>query len=143
MASQNKQKAKSIVTRLILNSDMSLHNKNLITLKELNQKGTFNAKESEHKWLLMEQIFHACDIGNSCSQFDNYLSWNALLVCEFTEQVQLEKENGLEVTQFLIFKDAGDIYRDQLWFVGNLVQPLWKEIINIVPDLAYIETVIT
>ena len=31
--------------------------------------------------MLMEQIFHACDIGNSCTQFDNYLSWTALLVC--------------------------------------------------------------
>ena len=39
-----------------------------------------------------------------------------------------------------IFKDATDLYQDQLWFVGNLVQPLWKQIIDICPDLNYLDT---
>lgn len=42
----------------------------------------------------MEQIFHVCDIGNSCSQFENYINWNALVACEFVEQTQLEEANG-------------------------------------------------
>jgi hypothetical protein len=92
--------------------------------------------------MLMEQIFHACDIGNSCSSFDNYLSWNALLVCEFTEQVQMEETQGLEVTKFLIFKNSADILRDQLWFVGNFVQPLWREITTICPNLSYLDSII-
>ena len=47
----------------------------------------------------------------------------------------LEEQNGLEVTKFLIFKDVNDLYKDQLFFVGNLVQPLWKELGSICPDL--------
>ena len=87
--SNNKLRAKNIITRLILNTDMVLHSKNLDKLKSLTRSNEFNPKHNqEHKWvsyisiqLLMEQIFHACDIGNSCTEFNNYLSWNALLVC--------------------------------------------------------------
>ena len=90
----------------------------------------------------MEQLFHACDIGNSTAQFDNYMSWTSLLVCEFSEQVKLEEKNNLEVTKFLIFKGVKDIYKDQLWFVSNLVQPLWKELTSICPNLNYIDSII-
>ena len=52
--SKNKMKAKQIVTRLILNTDMSFHNKNLDILKELNQKKEFDTRHNEHKWVDME-----------------------------------------------------------------------------------------
>ena len=47
------------------------------------------------------------------------------------------------MTKFLVFKDVGDLYKDQLFFVGNLVQPLWKELSLICPDLEYIPKIIT
>ena len=47
------------------------------------------------------------------------------------------------MTKFLVFKDVGDLYKDQLFFVGNLVQPLWKELSLICPDLEYISKIIT
>lgn len=28
----------------------------------------------------------------------------------------------------MIFRDAIDVYKDQLFFIGYIVQPLWKQI---------------
>lgn len=44
---------------------------------------------------MMEQVFHACDIGNPSLKFDNYISWAALLSYEFNEQANLEQSLGL------------------------------------------------
>ncbi len=90
----------------------------------------------------MEQIFHACDIGNPCNDYDNYIGWAALLSYEFDQQAKLEKMRGMEVTQSFIFHDYSSLYKDQVWFLGNIVQPIWKEISNIFPVLiAYPEQV--
>lgn len=42
----------------------------------------------------------------------------------------------------MVFKEGKEVLKDQLWFVGNLVQPLWKEIGLICPDLAFLEETI-
>ena len=51
--SVDKSKAKKIVTRLILNTDMSFHNKNLSSFHEAWNTKQINPKQnSEHKWVL-------------------------------------------------------------------------------------------
>jgi len=53
-ASTNRQRAKNIITRLILNTDMSLHNKNLDKLKKLTFNNDFDPKRNyEHKWVTL------------------------------------------------------------------------------------------
>ena len=34
-------------------------------------------------------MFHACDIGNSTQEFDDYMDWTALLSHEFHQQTKL------------------------------------------------------
>lgn len=43
---------------------------------------------------------------------------------------------GLEVTRCFIFKNMNSLYSDQEWFLGTIVQPLWKEISDIFPNLS-------
>ncbi len=81
-------------------------------------------------------MFHACDIGNPCIDFDNYISWAALLSYEFNEQTVLEKENNVEVTEMLRYKDLTGFYKGQTGFISIffymvdfMVLPLWKEIV--------------
>lgn len=49
-ASKDKTKAKSIITRLILNTDMAFHNKNLEKLKLINRHSDFK-KNKDLKWV--------------------------------------------------------------------------------------------
>ena len=88
----------------------------------------------------MEQIFHACDIGNSTGEFQNYISWAALLSAEFRQITTLQANSGLQPTKSFMFKEPNQLYDDQVWFVGTFVQPLWKEIIDVCPDLAYLSS---
>ena len=76
----------------------------------------------------MEQLFHACDIGNPSLEFDTYISWAALLTYEFQEQVALEEVRQVDVTTSFIYHDLSTLYKDQVWFLGNLVYPIWKEL---------------
>lgn len=43
---------------------------------------------------------------------------------------------GLEVTRCFVFKNMNSLYSDQEWFLGTIVQPLWKEISDIFPNLS-------
>jgi hypothetical protein len=83
----------------------------------------------------MEQIFHACDIGNPCQQYDSYISWAALLSHEFNEQAKLEASLGLDPTPPFVYSGLSGLYRDQIWFLGSIVQPFWREIVLICPNL--------
>ena len=53
---------------------------------------------------VIEQLFHACDIGNSTQNFPNYISWAALLSHEFNEQYKEEIRLNLEPTMSFQFK---------------------------------------
>ena len=84
---------------------------------------------------VLEQVFHACDIGNPCLDFDQYISWSSLLTYEFNEQARLEKEYNLEVTDFLVYKGKKQFFKGQLGFISRyfsikdgLVFPQWKEL---------------
>lgn len=83
----------------------------------------------------MEQLFHACDIGNPCLDYDNYVAWAALLSFEFDAQTRLEEKLGLEVSRGLVYRGLSSLYCDQEWFLGSIVQPLWREITDLLPNL--------
>lgn len=83
---KDKMRAKEIVTRLILSTDMAFHSKNLDKFKQIRKQPHFDIKKNnEHKWIAIGQVFHACDIGNPCTDYTNYIAWGALLSHEFSE----------------------------------------------------------
>lgn len=81
----------------------------------------------------MEQIFHGCDIGNPCLGYDNYISWVALLSHEFNEQAKQEQINSIEVTASFVYTNHTGLYKDQVWFLGEMVWPLWQELTLVCP----------
>lgn len=46
----------------------------------------------------MENLVHACDIGNGLLPNEEYLTWGGLLTYEFNEQTKLEAANNVPVT---------------------------------------------
>jgi cAMP-specific phosphodiesterase 4 len=83
----------------------------------------------------MEELFHACDIGNPCLDYDNYMGWAALLAFEFDAQTRTEEKLDLVVSRELVYRGMGSFYSGQEWFLGSIVQPLWKEIADLRPNL--------
>lgn len=76
----------------------------------------------------MENLIHACDIGNSLLPSEEYMNWGALLTYEFNEQAKIEASKNVAVTEFLKDKGLIGFYNDQIQFLGTFVIPLWKEI---------------
>lgn len=46
----------------------------------------------------MENLIHACDIGNSLLPSEEYMNWGALLTYEFNEQAKIEASKNVAVT---------------------------------------------
>ena len=76
--------------------------------------------------MIMEQIIHACDIGNACYDFEQLQKWSALLSCEFAELAAMEQQAGLEITKMLIIPDEASLYKDQIGFISTFTLPLWR-----------------
>lgn len=67
-------------------------------------------------------IVHACDIGNSCLDFPDYISWAKLVVQEFQTQTECEKRNCLKESEFMKFKGRETFVKDQISFASNLIR---------------------
>jgi hypothetical protein len=80
-------------------------------------------------------LFHACDIGNSCLNFDNYLNWSVLISYELDQEVAREKELGLTVTTYLEYEGLCKFYQNQVNFCNGLALPLWRELSLVFPGL--------
>ncbi len=48
----------------------------------------------------------------------------------------MEKIYEVEVTKSFEYKNFITLYNDQVWFVGKIVYPLWKELCLYLPDLS-------
>lgn len=75
----------------------------------------------------MESIIHACDIGNPCLEYSNYMNWAALLTIEFDTQHKEEVQQGLELTPMLQYVDKTAFFKGQIGFCKHFVLPLWKQ----------------
>ncbi len=48
----------------------------------------------------------------------------------------MEKNYLLEETKSFEYKNYSTLYNDQVWFVGKIVYPLWKEVSLHLPELS-------
>lgn len=109
--------AKRLFNQLILATDIMAHTKSLKKLKNLSGNN-LKVSTAMEKEVIMENVFHACDIGNPALEFNNYMNWSILLAHEFNNQAELERSQGLEVTPNFAFRDMKAHYQGQIGFIG-------------------------
>jgi len=143
-----KTQFRDLATSVILATDMSKHNKLLQKftesvkatteyrqLKASNQTTdsaleakAFLMERPQDKKRILKNIVHACDIGNPGQKYENYIFWAAFISNEFDYQTKKEEKRGVEVTTFMKYKDSPSFYGGQIFFIKNLVLPLWEQI---------------
>lgn len=64
-------------------------------------------------------MFHGCDIGNSCLEYNQYLNWAVLLSYEFNDQAEREVLLNLEVTPYLRYESNTSFFRGQIGFMST------------------------
>jgi hypothetical protein len=103
------------IIEVILATDIANHF-SLVQQFQTTQPSQFQKNDN----MLSGYIAHCGDLGNSCLDYDNYLTWAKLVTQEFHDQTISETKNGLKVTQFMVYRSLGNMLEDQIGFVGEL-----------------------
>ena len=120
----------------VLSTDMSHHNESLDFMKNhLNENNRNIEFIEKNRQKYMNLIIHSADISNPTKNFNVYYKWAKLVVEEFYQQGDKEKELGL-----LCSYDRNKItlYKNQLGFIDFIEIPFFRQFIKVFPKLDYL-----
>jgi hypothetical protein len=125
------------VINMVLATDMTKH---FIKLGELNgrlsEPGSFPDREKpKDKELMMNMVVHACDMCNPSKETHIAVKWTTLVMTEFFEQGDKEREHGFTCSQFMDRRTT-NIGTCQVGFIDFLVLPLYQSMVQVLPGLA-------
>lgn len=83
-------------------------------------------------------LLHAADLSNPTRPFTTSKAWAERVSEEFNAQGKKEKENGIPVSTFLLSHDLKSFVKNELFFSGHIVFPMWKELVRLYPTMSHI-----
>ena len=120
----------------VISTDMSYHNKSLNFMKSYLQENNKNnefIEKNEQEY--MNLVIHAADISNPTKKFDVYYKWAELVVDEFYQQGDKEKELGLQCS---CDRNKISLYKSQLGFIDFIEIPFFSQFVQVFPKLEYL-----
>lgn len=152
----NREDLKTFKKRLIgciLSTDMAKHAEDLSRMKskleltgvkkdlanahllldQTDGKTMFNSQQQ-----VMELALHAADCSvPSRPDFDTVRKWTYLLFDEFFTQGDMEMKQNLDVS-FLCDRHTTNVAKSQNGFISFIVQPLFSQVVDVMPNLGYL-----
>ena len=117
----------------VLTTDMSNHKKSLDFMNKcLNEN---NQIQEDDKQNYMNLIVHSADISNPTKTFDIYYKWAELVVEEFYQQGDKEKELGLNCS---CDRNKISLYKSQLGFIDYVEIPFYTLFVKVFPKLNFL-----
>lgn len=104
-------------------------------------------RANQDKWIInsvSEQLnygkilLHAADMSNPTRVFPVSRAWAELVSEEFNAQGVMEKAAGIPVSTFLLCHDLKSFVKNELFFSGHIVFPMWKELVRLFPSMSHI-----
>lgn len=83
-------------------------------------------------------LLHAADLSNPTRPFATSRAWAERVSEEFNAQGKNEKDNGIPVSTFLLSHDLKSFVKNELFFSGHIVFPMWKELVILYPSMGHI-----
>jgi hypothetical protein len=139
------------IIECVLATDMTLHNKEFSYMKikletfnikngkniekifdNLDNIGIFNTQQE-----FLNTLIHTADISNPTKPLHIYEIWSGLVMEEFWNQGDKEKEMGLTVS-FLCDRASTNVAAAQLGFMDGIVFPLIQVVVNFFPGLQFL-----
>lgn len=74
---------------------------------------------------MLENLVHCADLSNPTKPLPLYKRWVALLMEEFFQQGDKERENGMDISPMCDRHNA-TIEKSQVGFIDYIVHPLWE-----------------
>lgn len=146
------------IINLILSTDMSQHSKVLSILKPkvLDYKETMNKLKQDNsnnstpvpfitqsnllfddQQRVMDFVIHTADLSHNSKKFEISAKWTDLLMEEFWQQGDTEKNLGVPVS-FLCDRNTAEVPKSQIGFIRGIVLPTFEVLIELLPTLDYL-----
>ena len=130
----NYKKIRKQMISCVLNTDMSFHKNFLDFMNKCIKEKNLNENKSDNQ-SYMDLIIHTADISNPTKAFDIYYKWAQLVVEEFYQQGDKEKELGLNCS---CDRNKVSIYKSQLGFIDYIEKPFFDLFVKVFPKLNYL-----
>lgn len=122
---------RKMVIDIVLATDMSKHMTLLADLKTMTEtkkvagSGVLLLDNYTDRIQVLENLVHCADLSNPTKPLPMYKRWVALLMEEFFQQGDREKELGLDISAMCDRQNA-TIEKSQVGFIDYIVHPLWE-----------------
>lgn len=120
-----------MVIDIVLATDMSKHMTLLADLKTMTEtkkvagSGVLLLDNYTDRIQVLENLVHCADLSNPTKPLPMYKRWVGLLMEEFFQQGDREKELGLDISAMCDRQNA-TIEKSQVGFIDYIVHPLWE-----------------
>lgn len=128
---------RKIIIGCVLATDMSIHFDLIEETKKRASSGwNFNEVKDQH--ILGKILIHAADLSNPVRPFHMSKEWARRIATEFNNQVAKEEALGMPILGFMISKDDKTFCKNEINFASFLVQPMWRAIGTVFPQLDFL-----
>jgi hypothetical protein len=117
----------------VLYTDMTKHNLTIDFMKEITSNK--KSKEKDNHQDYMNLLIHSADISNPTKKFHLYYKWAKMVVEEFFQQGDKEKELGLKCS---FDRETTTLYQNQLGFINYIEIPFFNLFVQTFPKLNFL-----
>ncbi|XP_059062175.1 cAMP-specific 3',5'-cyclic phosphodiesterase, isoforms N/G isoform X2 [Achroia grisella] len=137
---KQRQTLRKMVIDMVLSTDMSKHMtlladlKTMVETKKVAGSGVLLLDNYTDRIQVLENLVHCADLSNPTKPLSLYKRWVGLLMEEFFQQGDREREHGMDISPMCDRHNA-TIEKSQVGFIDYIVHPLWETWADLVhPD---------
>ncbi|XP_028131659.1 cAMP-specific 3',5'-cyclic phosphodiesterase isoform X6 [Diabrotica virgifera virgifera] len=140
MTKKQRQTLRKMVIDMVLSTDMSKHMtlladlKTMVETKKVAGSGVLLLDNYTDRIQVLENLVHCADLSNPTKPLDLYRRWVDLLMEEFFQQGDKERESKMDISP-MCDRHSATIEKTQVGFIDYIVHPLWETWADLVhPD---------
>ncbi|XP_049805023.1 cAMP-specific 3',5'-cyclic phosphodiesterase isoform X1 [Schistocerca nitens] len=140
MSKKQRQTLRKMAIDMVLSTDMSKHMslladlKTMVETKKVAGSGVLLLDNYTDRIQVLENLVHCADLSNPTKPLPLYRRWVDLLMEEFFQQGDREREQNLDISP-MCDRHSATIEKSQVGFIDYIVHPLWETWADLVhPD---------
>ncbi|XP_054274687.1 cAMP-specific 3',5'-cyclic phosphodiesterase isoform X4 [Macrosteles quadrilineatus] len=140
LSKKQRQTLRKMVIDMVLSTDMSKHMslladlKTMVETKKVAGSGVLLLDNYTDRIQVLENLVHCADLSNPTKPLWQYKKWVALLMEEFFQQGDKEREANMDISP-MCDRHNSTIEKSQVGFIDYIVHPLWETWADLVhPD---------
>lgn len=137
---KQRQTLRKMVIDMVLSTDMSKHMslladlKTMVETKKVAGSGVLLLDNYTDRIQVLENLVHCADLSNPTKPLSLYRRWVELLMEEFFQQGDREREQNMDISP-MCDRLSATIEKSQVGFIDYIVHPLWETWADLVhPD---------